>query len=277
MEPVARRSMLAVASLTTVGSLALAPVTVAPPALPVPTISATRVANHDVQLADAWSELLNNTLQRVDVLVPLFLGQDNAFPLPSPTIPLAPILTQLALNPVIYAVQLITGQGGKIPTEITTHISQVLGATQIVLTQLPPLIGPQIQAPFNAIKLALESIATSSNLLLGLIEAPAVLLDNALNSEYGLLGDKGPVAVSIIVRNLFANALATPLPVLPFKKASGAAVTTRAPKATTAAAVPSGVAGSARTKDKAPSTKSAKKVGAAKAGTARNGVGRGKR
>ncbi|GAA2774143.1 hypothetical protein GCM10010533_09180 [Mycolicibacterium pallens] len=280
MEPTASRSMRTAAALTTTGALVLTPIVIAPPERHAPAIVATQVSTQAVKLTDAWSDLLNNTLHNVEVLGKVFLGLDNAFPLPTPTIPLAPIVTQLVLNPLIYTVQLITGQGATIPTEIKTHISQVLGALELVVTQLPPLIGPQLQAPFNAIRLALESIAGSGNLLLGLVEAPAVFLDHALNSEYGLLGGKGPVAVAIIVRNLFANALATPLPtvVLPFKKANGAAPKTLAPTTATAAA-PTGVAGSARTKPKAQPTASAgaKKTGTAKAGTARKGVAHGRR
>ncbi|MBB3750128.1 hypothetical protein FHT44_002589 [Mycolicibacterium sp. BK634] len=282
MELAARRSMRSVAALTTVGALALTPIAIAPPELHAPSIAATRIATEAVQLTDAWYDLLNNTLNNVGVLGQLFLGGNNTWPLPNPTIPLAPIATQLVLNPLIYTVQLLTGQGADIPAEISTHVSQVLGVIQLVVTQVPPIIFQQIQAPFFAIQQALESIANSANLLLGLIEAPAVLLDYAINSQYGLLGGTGPVAVGIIVRNLFAKALETPLPtvVLPFKKAGGAAATSKTltPKATTVTA-PSGTANSARSKPKTPSSAStsAKKAGTAKAGSARNGVGRGKR
>jgi hypothetical protein len=276
----ARRSMRTAAALTTVGALALTPVAIAPPDLRAPTVSATHVSTQAVQLTDAWYDLLNNTLVNVGVLGEVFLGADSAYPLPNPTIPLAPIATQLVLNPVIYAVQLITGQGAKIPAEISTHLSQLAGVIQLVATQLPPIIFEQLQAPFFAITQALTSITTSGNVLLGLLEAPAVFLDYAINSNYGLLGGTGPVAVSLIIRNLVAKAIETPLPtiVLPFKKAGGAAAKTVAPKAT-AVTAPSGTANSARSKPKSPSSASAsaKKSSTAKAGSARSGVGRSNR
>ncbi|WP_325096775.1 hypothetical protein [Mycolicibacterium vinylchloridicum] len=281
MELAASRPMRTVAALTTVGALALTPIAIAPPELHASTISATRVSTQAVQLTDAWYDLLNDTLLNVGVLGELFLGGNNTWPLPNPTIPLAPIATQLVLNPLIYTVQLLTGQGAKIPAEIATHLSQLADVITLVVTQVPPIIFEQIQAPFVAVAQALQSITTSGNLLLGLIEAPAVFLDYALNSQYGLLGGAGPVAISLVIRNLVAKAIETPLPVvvLPFKKASGAASASKAltPKAT-AVTAPSGTASSARSKPKSPSSASASaKKPAAKAGSARNGVGSSKR
>ncbi|NTY58043.1 hypothetical protein [Mycolicibacterium sphagni] len=278
MELAASRSMRTVAALTTVGALAMTPVVIAPPELHVSTVSATRVSTQAVQLTDAWYDLLNNTLLNVGVLGEVFLGADSAYPLPNPTIPLAPIATQLVLNPLIYTVQLITGQGAKIPAEITTHLSQLADVITLVVTQVPPIIVEQIQAPFVAVAQALQSIGNSGNLLLGLIEAPAVFLDYALNSQYGLLGGAGPVAISLIIRNLVAKALETPLPVvvLPFKKASAA--TLRPKAATTAApkpAAPSGTANSARSKPKSPSSAASSKRKPAASTKANNNTGQG--
>lgn len=280
MDHAAHRPLLAAAALTTAGALTLAPITIAPNDIHAPSGSAARISTQAVQLTDAWSDLLFNTASNIVVLGEVFAGANNAFPLPNPTIFVAPVATQLVLNPLIYAVQLITGQGGKIPTEIATHLSKLADLALLIVSDLPAIIVQQIQTPFVAAKLALDSIATATNKLAALLEAPAVFLDNALNSQYGLVGGQGPIAVSIIVRNLLATAIATPLPtvVLPFKKASRSAAKTPAPTAATVTA-PSGTAGSARTKPKTPSSASAsaKKTGVAKAGDARGGTGHGKR
>lgn len=269
MDHAARRPLLAAAALTTAGALTLAPITIAPNDIHAPSGSAARVSTQAVQLTDAWSDLLFNTASNIVVLGEVFAGANNAFPLPNPTIFVAPVATQLVLNPLIYAVQLITGQGGKIPTEIATHLSKLADLALLIVSDLPAIIVQQIQTPFVAAKLALDSIATATNKLAALLEAPAVFLDNALNSQYGLIGGQGPIAVSIIVRNLLATAIATPLPtvVLPFKKPA-AAVT---PKV----GAPSGTAGSARKK---PSTtaSSQRKVAAAHANND-GGVGHSKR
>jgi hypothetical protein len=265
MHRAARRPMLAIATLTTVGALALAPIAVAPPELSAPSIAAARISTQAVQLTDAWSDLLTNTVVNVVQLGGLFLGVSSTFPLPNPTIPLAPVATQLVLNPLIYAVQLFTGQGAQIPTEIATHLSNVANLVQLIVSDVPGIIVQQIQTPFLAAKLALDSITTTTNLLLGLLEAPAVFLDTALNSQFGLIGVDGPIAVPIILRNLLATALYTtpPTVTLPFKKAAAAAPTVAAATATPAS--PSGTASSARSKPKASSSAASNKRTAASA------------
>jgi hypothetical protein len=140
----------------------------------------------------------------------------------------------------------------------------------------PPVIVQQIQTPFVAIKLALDSITTSTNLLIGLLEAPAVFLDAALNSQYGLIGVNGPITIPIILRNLLVDAIYTTPPtiVLPFKKAAAAAPTAAA--ATVTPAAPSGTASSARSKPKAPAN-SSRKAASAKASNSGAGSGHSKR
>jgi hypothetical protein len=277
MEHAAGRSMRTVATLTTAGALALTPLAVAPPELHAPSFEAMRISAQAVQLTDAWSDLATDTLGSVVYLGALFLGQDNNFPLPNPTIPLAPVATQLVLNPLIYAVQLVTGHGGQIPGEIATHLTNVFNLATGLVADVPPAIVQQILTPFLAAQEAIDSITTSGNLLLGLLEAPAVFLNLALNSQYGLLGATGPIGVSIIVRNLLATAIATPLPtiVLPFKKPAAAAST---PKAVAAAAVApkSATASSARSKPKAPAN-SSRKAASAKASNGSAGSGHSKR
>jgi len=283
MEFAARRPLLAAAALTTAGALALSPITLAPNDVQATSMPPARVSTQAVQLTDAWSDLLYNTASNIVVLGQVFAGASSSFPLPNPTIFVAPIATQLLLNPLIYTVQLITGQGTKIPNEIAAHLSNLANVAVLIVNELPSIVVQQIQTPFVAAQLAIDSIAAATNKLAALFEAPAVFLDNALNSQFGLVGSQGPIAVSIVIRNLLATAIATPLPtvVLPFKKPA-AAVT---PKATSSSTVapkggsPSGTAGSARTKPKAPSTASAgaKKANAAKAPHARGGSAHGKR
>jgi hypothetical protein len=281
MEYAARRPMLAIATLTTVGALALAPIAVAPPELSAPSIAAARISTEAVQLTDAWSDLLTNTVVNVIQLGGLFLGVSSTFPLPNPTIPLAPVATQLVLNPLIYAVQLFTGQGAQIPTEIATHLSNIANFVQLIVSDVPGIIVQQIQAPFLAAKLALDSITTGGNLLLGFLEAPAVFLDTALNSQFGLIGVDGPIAVPITIRNLLATALYTTPPTitLPFKKAASTPKPTAATTVTSRVASPSGTASSARSKPKASSSAASSKLTttSAKANNNSAGQGHGKR
>ncbi|TDO18604.1 hypothetical protein EV580_1791 [Mycobacterium sp. BK086] len=279
MELTANRPMRTVAALTTVGALALTPLAIAPPDLRAPSVVATRISTESVQLTDAWSDLLTNTVENTVQLAGLFLGFDSGAPLPNPGFPLAPIVTQFALNQLVYLGALLTGQGAQIPTAIATHLSNLANLGQGLANDLPGIVIDQLRTPLGALSAAWQTVTNSSNLLIGLLEAPAVFLDVLLNSQYGLIGFNGPIAVPIFIRNRLATAIEIPLPnvVLPFKKASGAAATTVAPRA--AVTAPSGTAGSARTKPKASSSASAsaKKAGATKEGSAHRGVARGKR
>lgn len=272
----ASRSVRAVAALTTAGTLALTPIAIAPPDLRAPTISATRISTEAVQLTDAWYDLLNNTLLNMGTIGTLFVGANTTFPLPNPIF-IAPIAAQLVINPLIYTLQLFTGKGGDIPNEILTHLGNLGDVAQLVLTQLPGIIVQQIQTPFLAVQAALEFVTSATNKLAALIEAPAVFLDAALNSQYGLIGESGPVVVPILIRNLIANALDTPLPTitLPFKK-SAAAKTPKLVAATTVA-TPAATASSARSKPKSPSSAGSKSKPAAKSSANGSGVGHGKR
>ncbi|MCV7348485.1 hypothetical protein [Mycolicibacterium rhodesiae] len=271
------RSLRAVATLTTVGALALTPIALAPFELHSPGVSALPVSSQAVQLTDAWSDLLTNTVSNTVQLAGLFLGLNSGSTLPNPTIPLAPVATQLVLNQLIYAVQLFTGNGADIPVEIATHLDKLGNLAQALGNDLPGIVGDQLRTPIKALELAVDSLTTSGNVLLALLEAPAVFLDVALNSQYGLLGLAGPIAVPIIVRNFVATALETPLPTitLPFKKPAAAAT----PKPVAAAAVSdkADTASSARSKSKSPSAGSKRKATPAKAAAKPAGVGHGKR
>lgn len=271
------RSLRAVATLTTAGALALTPIAVAPPALHSPAVAAARVSTQAVQLTDTWSDLLNNTIASVVQLGGLVVGANSTFPLPNPIF-IAPIAAQLVINPLIYTVQLFTGQGASIPTEIAQHLSNIANFVSLAASEIPPVIVKQLQTPFLAAQLAIDLVVNATNKLTALIEAPALFLDTALNSTYGLIGPNGPIGVSIILRNLLATAISTPLPTitLPFKKPA-AAVTPKPATSAAAVADPSDTASSARSKSKSPSASSKRKATPAKAGAKPSGVGHGKR
>lgn len=280
MEQATRRPLLAIATLTAAGSLALAPITVTPDALQSASISPLRISTQEVALTDAWSDLFTDTVPSVVALGAMFLGADSNFPLPSPTIPLAPVITQLVLNQFIYAAQLLTGDGGQIPGEISTHLTAVVNIFGSVVGSALPLLGEYLKLPFSAGQAAVDYVATATNPLLALFEAPAVFLNLVLNSQYGLLGQVGPIGFPIIVRNVLATALYTTPPAitLPFKKA--AAATSPPASAAARTVAPSGMASSARSKPAAPVSGSRKasakadKAPSAKANT-NGGVGKG--
>jgi hypothetical protein len=258
MERAARRPLLTVAALTTAGALALAPITVTPPDLHAAGISPLRISTQEVQLTDAWSDLFTDTVSSVVALGAVFLGADSNYPLPSPTIPLAPVITQLVLNQFIYAAQLLTGNGGQIPGEISTHLTAVVNITGQVLGSALPLLGEYLKLPVAAAQAAIEYVTTATNPLLALFEAPAVFLNLVLNNQYGLLGQVGPIGFPIIVRNVLATALYTTPPAitLPFKKA--AAATSTPTSAAASKGAPSGTASSARSKPAVPLNSSRK-------------------
>ncbi|QEN17365.1 hypothetical protein D3H54_22605 [Mycobacterium sp. ELW1] len=251
--------MLTIAAVTA-GTLALSPVIVTPHEAPVPI----RVSGTSVQLTDAWSQLVNDTIVSAYLLGQLAVGANSTYPLPNPIF-VAPVAAQLVINPLIYAVQLLTGQGAQVPTEIIAHINNLANVAKAIGKDVPPAIVKEIQAPLVAAKDAIDSIAASGNPLLGLLEAPAVFLNGALNSQYGLIGVNGPIALGFIIRNVLATALYTPPPtiVLPFKKPAAAVTPKVAATGTAAPKAPSGTASSARSKPKA-APSSSRKAGAAK-------------
>lgn len=272
-----RRPLIAAATLTTAGALALTPITVTPHA---PSISPARISTQAVQLTDAWTDLFTDTVTSAVGLATSFLGKNNNLPLPSPTIFVAPIATQLVLNQFIYAAQLLTGKGGLIPGEISAHLTAVVDILGQVLGSAGPLLGEYLKVPFAAAQAAFDYVATATNPLIALVEAPAVFLNLALNNQYGLLGQVGPIGFPIIIRNVLATALYTTPPtiVLPFKKAASTPKPAATTTATVKVAAPSGTAGSARSKPKAPSSAANKrKAASVKADNNSAGQGHSKR
>ncbi|MBB3602353.1 hypothetical protein FHT40_001986 [Mycolicibacterium sp. BK556] len=277
----ARRPLRTAAALATAGALAFTPVALAPPELHTPSLSPMHISVQPVQLADAWSDLFAATAANVTEIVKLFVGAENGVPLPNPTIFLAPIATQFALNQLIYLGQLFTGQAGQIPGEISTHLTNVGKVFGEVIPALPQLLSLWIKTPFVAVQQALLSISTATNPLIGLLEAPAVFLNFALNTTTGLLGGEGPIAFPIIVRNVLAKAIDPPLPawlahiLQPAKVPSAAALT---PKSAVSAKVSasSDTASSARSKPK-PTANGARKHSATASSHGAGGVGHGNR
>ncbi|GAY18497.1 hypothetical protein [Mycobacterium sp. shizuoka-1] len=269
MEHPARRPLFAVATLTTTGALALTPVIVTPPDLHPASMSPVRISTEAIVLTDAWSDLASNTVSSVYELGKLALGTNNSFPLPSPTFPLAPVVTQLVLNQLIYATQLLTGKAGQIPGEISTHVTELFNVLGEVAAAVPAIIPQQLYVPIYAIQQAFTFVAGSANPLAALVQAPAVFLDITLNADAGLLGQYGPIGLPLIVRNLIAKALYTPPPTitLPFKKPSAAALRSTAAVTTKATpSAPSGTASSARSKPKASAAGNRKAASAKAAG-----------
>ena len=124
MEHATHRPMLALATLTTVGALALSPITVAPTDAHMPSFPPALISTDAVQLTNAWTDLVTVTSASLTQLRGMFLGTDTSYPLPNPTLPLAPVATQLVLNQLIYVAQLFTGQAGQIPGEIGDHLNK---------------------------------------------------------------------------------------------------------------------------------------------------------
>jgi hypothetical protein len=270
---VARRPLLAAATLTTAGALALTPVTITPPELHAAS-SPLRVSTQPIQLTDAWSDLFADTATSVVTLGAMTLGTYPTYPLPTPNFPLAPVATQLVFNQLIYVAKLFTGQAGDIPAWIGAHLTEVGKVAQLFVAAIPGVVLEQIRVPFYAAQQAINSVGSSGNLLTGLVEAPAVFLDIALNNQFGLLGVTGPIGIALIFRNLLTTALYTTPPaiVLPFKKA---AASTPRPAAATKKLTPSGTASSARSKPKAPSSAASSKRKPATSAKTNSGAGRG--
>jgi hypothetical protein len=283
MEFAVGRPLLAAATLTTAGALALSPITVAPPTVHMPGLSSALTSTQAVQLTDAWSELATNTATSVVNLATAFIGANSNIPLPSPTIFLAPIATQLVLNQLIYLGQLFSGQGNQIPGEISTHLTNLVTIASEIANALPQLIVGTLQTPIFAIQEAISSISTATNPLIGLLEAPAVFLNIVLNGQFGLLGPDGLIGFPIIVRNAVAKAIDPPLPgwlahiLQPGKAPSAAALT---PKATTVAlevAAPSHSASSNRSRSKTPAAAGSSRKASATTSNKGVGTGHGKR
>ncbi|OYN79845.1 hypothetical protein [Mycolicibacterium sphagni] len=281
MEHAARRPLSTLAALTTASALALTPLAVAPPELHSPSISAAHISDQTVQLTGAWSSLITGTVTAVIDLGSTYIGDDSTYPLPFPTIPFAPIATQLVLNQLIYLGQLLTGKGAEIPGEITNHVDNVVDTVSLISGVLPGIILSQLETPARAVNLAVESISSASNPLIGLLDAPAVFLDEVLNSQYGLFGNNGPIAVPIIIRNLLAKAIDPPLPgwlsnvLQPGKTQSAAVLTPKASSTTVTLKVPA--ASSARSGSTSSSTAGSSRKASAKASTSGTGTGHSKR
>ena len=211
MEHPARRPMLALTTLTIAGALALTPISIAPPELHTPAISAARISTRAVQLSDAWSDLFTNTAHQC--------GQDRGDlrrdkqRLPADESDLYRAYRRATRDQPTYLRRAAVHRPGR-PDPHRGRRSPLAVATigNVIFGELPGAIVKQIQTPFQAAQLAIDSITTASNKLIALLEAPAVFLDATLNTTYGLMGINGPIAVPFLLRNLLANGLYTTPP-----------------------------------------------------------------
>jgi hypothetical protein len=120
----ARRPMTAALALTTAAAIAFATTTAGPSVDEASHFTAPRVSVEAVQLA-----AVPLALQQVwDIAT----GKDSTFPLPAGSNPVAPITEQVLRTVATYGTQLLTGQGGKIPGEISAQVQKLQSALSTV-------------------------------------------------------------------------------------------------------------------------------------------------
>ena len=160
------------------------------------------VTTEAIQLTDAWSDLIANSTSSLQALV-----QFSGVGLPAVSNPIAPIAEQVAINLLTYGGQLLSGQGGLIPGEIQSHAGKVGQVVQQLITAIPTYVQQVIANQSTAVALAVQ--AFTANPLTGLIEAPAVFLNQEINGIGGLFT---VLQVTVGTRNATALALDPPLP-----------------------------------------------------------------
>ena len=197
----ASRQPLVPAAITVMmaGAMVLTP-TITTPAVQHLQSASHAISSRPVVLTDNWALLFQGIGQDVTAL----LAEANAG-LPATSNPIAPIAEQAVINVATYAGQLITGQGGKIPGEVASHLTKVVaavkaGATQFMtlLNQIPPFIQGELTSAWQYI--------TAHNPLNALLEAPAFLIATmwAIPAKF--------VEISLMTRNAIAKAIDPPLP-----------------------------------------------------------------
>jgi hypothetical protein len=225
-------------AVTAAGVIAAAPVAPPPPAIHA---SAPRVSAQAVRLADAWSDLVTNTENDLTALGTLAAANP-------PNNPTDPVLQQFVTNLNTYRGELRNGQGGLIPGQVETHLTNLLkqGSAAVGAAVLSSVIFPVIST-LQGIRDALGSYRTYGPRTL--YEAPAVFLDDLLNFTasflfpnppsllpqlvtipFGLLTSGGPIGLALGVRNAIAGAL---YPAAPSAPAAVSAATTATPKTPT--------------------------------------------
>lgn len=187
----------------TATAIALSPLT-------IPAVNQSALQHHSVQLVtieaiqltDAWSDLIASSTNSLQALV-----QFSGVGLPAVSNPIAPIAEQVAINLLTYGGQLLSGQGGLIPGEIQSHVGKVGQVVQQLIAAIPTYVQQVIANQSTAVALAVQ--AFTANPLTGLIEAPAVFLNQEINGIGGLFT---VLQVAVGTRNATALALDPPLP-----------------------------------------------------------------
>jgi hypothetical protein len=110
-----RRPFAAVISLIAAAAIALPTVTVLPAHAQVSGVAAPRVSTESIQL----------TAGAFEQIWAIATGADSDYPLPAGAHPIAPIAEQLGNSLLSYGRQLLTGQGGLIPAEISAQVARV--------------------------------------------------------------------------------------------------------------------------------------------------------
>lgn len=198
-------------SAGTAGLAAVTATAIALSPLTIPAVNHSALQHHSmplvttqpVQLADTWSQLIGDTANSLRNFSTLTIGAG----LPAVSNPIAPIAEQVAINVLTYAGQVVTGQGGQIPGEIADHLTKVAAAVQQFVAAVPLWVQQFINNVPAAWNQALQNFA--ANPLAGLIEAPAVFLDQEIN---GIGGVFTLLNVAVGTRNSIALALDPPLP-----------------------------------------------------------------
>lgn len=180
--------------------MALTPITAPPAVRELPAKAAHAISDQAVALTDNWSQLFILT---VSDLQGLWDVANTG--LPATSNPIAPIAEQAVINAATYAGQIVTGQGGKIPGEIVTHLNGVRSAVNASVGQLVTTIAEIGQLVVVQLAATWQYIRTH-NPVQALFEAPASLLYIPVAMGTALTAD------ALLTRNAIAKAIDPPLP-----------------------------------------------------------------
>jgi hypothetical protein len=216
---ITRRPIATVISLTAAGAIALSTVTAVPTETHLSGLAAPHVSTQFVEL----------TAQPLEEIWAIATGADSTYPLPAGASPIAPIAEELGQSLVTYSRQLLTGQGGVIPAEISAQVARVQATGSLVNALLEDDIVAVGLSAFSAVfltVLVVGSLPASSSALASL---PGIWLNGLLYPVLKWTYN------AFAIRNTIATAL-QPTTAQPLAVESTAAV---APKPRTARVSPS--------------------------------------
>jgi hypothetical protein len=157
-------------SLIAAAAIALPTVTVLPAHAQVSGVAAPRVSTESVQL----------TAGAFEQIWAIATGADSDYPLPAGAHPIAPIAEQLGNSLLSYGRQLLTGQGGLIPAEISAQVARVQATGSLVNALLVDDVVAVGLSAFSAVfltVLVVGSLPASSSSLASL---PGIWLNGLL-------------------------------------------------------------------------------------------------